>query len=170
MKEIYTRKTLPVVFSFACFIAVAAAGHAHAGVYYAYQDANGHLVLSNNPPPPGSKIIKTETLPEVTDQQIAEAQARDEAAAFDNRLSSLENAVGGLTGNLSAQSPAATSAPQGYGDDNIAVGVTSGPTIIRRQPRRPITRPPNSRNDFPNREPGDRAPAPPQPRTPGRTG
>jgi hypothetical protein len=40
----------------------------------AYQDPDGKLVISNKPPPPGSKIIKQENLPEVTDDEVPQAQ------------------------------------------------------------------------------------------------
>ena len=49
----------------------------YAGDYYAYQDPNGNLVISNNVPPPESKIIRKETLSEVTDQQISESEYRE---------------------------------------------------------------------------------------------
>src|SRR4029077_9860955 len=121
------------------------------GDYYAYQDANGKLVISNNAPPPGSKIIKKETLSEVTDQQIAESQVREDTAGFDNRLSSLENTIGELTENLRVQNEAIDNLQQGHGDTNIAVGVTQGPTIVRKVPHK-IRRPTNLKNNLPNRQ------------------
>ena len=45
--------------------------------YYIYQGANGELVISNKQPPPGSKIIKQQNLPEVTDSEAPPAQQRD---------------------------------------------------------------------------------------------
>src|SRR5205823_3462548 len=89
MKSIDARTTWRMVFSFSWFVALAVVGHAYGGDYYTYQDLNGKLVISNNAPPPGSKIIKKETLSEVTDQQIAESQVREDTAGFSNRLSSL---------------------------------------------------------------------------------
>jgi hypothetical protein len=38
------------------------AAKADAGEYYIYQDSKGGLVVSNQKPPPGSKIIKQQTL------------------------------------------------------------------------------------------------------------
>jgi hypothetical protein len=151
MKGINARTTCWMVFSFSWFIALAVIGHAYGGDYYAYQDANGKLVISNNAPPPGSKIIKKETLSDVTAQQIAESQVREDTAAFDNRLSSLENTIGELTENLRVQSEAIDNLQQGHGDTNIAVGVTQGPTIVRKVPHK-IRRPTNLKNNLPNRQ------------------
>jgi hypothetical protein len=110
------------------------------------------LVISNNAPPPGSKIIKQETLSEVTDQQIAESQVREDTAGFANRLSSLENTIGELSENLRAQSEATDNLQQGHGDTNIAVGVTQGPTLVTRVPHKKIKHPSNFKNNLPNRQ------------------
>ena len=92
-----------MVFSFSWFMALAVFGHVYGGDYYVYQDRNGKLVISNNAPPPGSKILKRETLSEVTDQQIEESQVREDTARFDNRLSSLENTISELSNSLRVQ-------------------------------------------------------------------
>jgi len=42
--------------------------------HYIYQDPDGKLVISNKQPPPGSKIIKQQNLPEVTDGEVPQAQ------------------------------------------------------------------------------------------------
>ena len=42
--------------------------------YYIYQGPNGELVISNKQPPPGSKIIKQQNLPSVTDSEVPQAQ------------------------------------------------------------------------------------------------
>jgi hypothetical protein len=84
----------------------------------------------------GSKVIKKETLSEVTDQQIMESQLRENRIAFDNGLSSLERNVGELTENLRAQSEVINSGPEGYGDTNIAVGVTQAPIIVAKSSRK----------------------------------
>jgi len=152
MKSIDPRTTWRMVFSFSWFVALAVVGHAYGGDYYTYQDLNGKLIISNNPPPPGSKIIKKETLSEVTDEQIAESQVREDTAGFANRLSSLENTVGELTENLRVQSEATDNLQQDHGDTNIAVGVTQEPTIVRKVPHRKINRPTNLRNNLPNRQ------------------
>ncbi len=152
MKSIDPRTTWRMVFSFSWFVALAVVGHAYGGDYYTYQDLNGKLIISNNAPPPGSKIIKKETLSEVTDEQIAESQVREDTAGFANRLSSLENTVGELTENLRVQSEATDNLQQGHGDTNIAVGVTQEPTIVRKVPHRKINRPTNLRNNLPNRQ------------------
>ena len=127
------------------------ATQAYSGEYFIYQDAKGGLVISNQKPPPGSKIIKQETLSEVTDQQIAESQVREDSAGFDNRLSSLENTIGELSENLRAQGEAMDNLQQGHGDTNIAVGVTQGPTIVRKVPHK-IKHPTNLKNILPNRQ------------------
>jgi len=152
MKSIDPRTTWRMVFSFSWFVALAVVGHAYGGDYYTYQDLNGKLIISNNAPPPGSKIIKKETLSEVTDEQIAESQVREDTAGFANRLSSLENTVGELTENLRVQSEATDNLQQDHGDTNIAVGVTQEPTIVRKAPHRKINRPTNPKNNLPNRQ------------------
>ncbi len=152
MKSINARTTWWMIFSFSWFAALAVVGHAYGGDYYTYQDLNGNLVISNNAPPPGSKIIKQETLSEVTDQQIAESQVREDTAGFANRLSSLENTVGELSENLRAQSEATDNLQQSHGDTNIAVGVTQGPTLVTRVPHKKIKRPSNFKNNLPNRQ------------------
>jgi hypothetical protein len=152
MKSIDARTTWRMVFSFSWFVALAVVGHAYGGDYYTYQDLNGKLVISNNAPPPGSKIIKKETLSEVTDEQIAESQVREDTAGVANRLSSLENTVGELTENLRVQSEATDNLQQDHGDTNIAVGVTQEPTIVRKAHHRKINRPTNLRNNLPNRQ------------------
>jgi len=110
------------------------------------------LIISNNAPPPSSKILKKEILSEVTDQQIAESRVREDTAGVANRLSSLENTVGELTENLRVQSEATDNLQQDHGDTNIAVGVTQEPTIVRKVPHRKINRPRNLRNNLPNRQ------------------
>ena len=152
MKSINARTTWRMIFSFSWFVALAVVGRAYGGDYYTYQDLNGNLVISNNAPPPGSKIIKQETLSEVTDQQIAESQVREDTAGFANRLSSLENTVGELSENLRAQSEATENLQQSHGDTNIAVGVTQGPTLVTRVPHKKIKRPSNFKNNLPNRQ------------------
>ena len=152
MKSIDARTTWRMVFSFSWFVALAVVGHAYGGDYYTYQDLNGKLVISNNAPPPGSKIKKKETLSEVTDEQIAESRVRQDTAGVANRLSSLENTVGELTENLRVQSEATDNLQQDHGDTNIAVGVTQEPTIVRKVPHRKINRPTNLRNNLPNQQ------------------
>ena len=43
------------------------ATEAQAGEYYIYRDSNGGLVISNQKPPPGSKIIKQQSLPDLAE-------------------------------------------------------------------------------------------------------
>ena len=159
MTGINARTTLKLVLSFSWFVAFVVVRPAYAGDYFIYQDPNGKLVISNHAPPQGSNIIKRETLSEVTDQQIMESQVRENQLALDNRLSSLERSVGELTENLRAQSEVITNVPEGYGDTNIAVGVTQAPLIPAKPPHRKFNRPANSRPNLPNAHPRSSAPA-----------
>jgi hypothetical protein len=159
MKSINTRTTLKLVISFSWLVALAVARPGYAGEYYIYQDPNGKLVISNYAPPQGSNVIKKETLSEVTDQQIIESQLRGKRAAVDNRLSSLERSVGELTENLRAQGEVINNVPEGYGDTNIAVGVTQAPIIIAKPSHKKFNRPANFKRNFPNAQPRHVAPA-----------
>jgi hypothetical protein len=159
MKGTNARTTLKLVLSFSWFIALVVVRQGYAGDYYIYQDPNGKLVISNHAPPQGSNVIKRETLSEVTDQQIMESQVRENQLALDNRLSGLERSVSELTENLRAQSEVITNVPEGYGDTNIAVGVTQAPLIAAKPPHRKFSRPANSRHNLPNAQPRSSAPA-----------
>ena len=159
MNSINARTTLKLVFSFFWFVALVVVRLGYAGEYYIYHDPNGKLVLSNYSPPPGSNVIKKETLAEVTDQEIMESRLRENQLAVDNRLSSLEQSVGDLTENLRAQGEVITNMPEGYGDTNIAVGVTQGPIIVAKPPHRKFDHPANFRRNLPNAQPRPVAPA-----------
>ena len=159
MKGTNARMTLKLVLSFSWFIALVVVRQGYAGDYYIYQDPNGKLVISNHAPPQGSNVIKRETLSEVTDQQIMESQVRENQLVLDNRLSGLERSVSELTENLRAQSEVITNVPEGYGDTNIAVGVTQAPLIAAKPPHRKFSRPANSRHNLPNAQPRSSAPA-----------
>ena len=151
MKSINAHMTWLMFFSFSWVIALAVVGEVYGGEYYVYQDLSGKLVISNNAPPPGSKILKRETLSEVTDQQIAESQVRENTAGFDNRLSSLENTISELSNNLRVQGETIDNLQQGRDDTNIAVGVTQGPTMFTKVPHKNIKRPANLKNNLSNR-------------------
>jgi hypothetical protein len=69
--------TLHLAFCFALFLGLAVVTQGQAEEYYIYHDPNGELVISNKPPPPGSKIIKQQNLPEVTDGEAPQAQQHD---------------------------------------------------------------------------------------------
>src|SRR6266550_3774307 len=141
MKSINARTIWRMALSFSWVIALAVVGDVYGGEYYVYQDLSGKLVISNNAPPPGSKILKRETLSEVTDQQIAESQVSEDTAGFDNRLSSLENTISELSNNLRVQGEAIDNLQQGHDDTNIAVGVTEGPTRVTKVPHKNIKTP-----------------------------
>ncbi|HSE86869.1 MAG TPA: hypothetical protein VLJ79_11650 [Candidatus Binatia bacterium] len=159
MKSINARTTLKLILSFSWLIALAVIEPGYAGDYYIYQDPNGKLVISNYAPPQGSNVIRKETLSEVTDQQIMESQLRENRVAVDNRLSSLERSVVELTENLRAQGEVINNVPEGYGDNNIAVGVTQGPTIVAKPPHKKFNRPPYFKRSLPNAQPRSAAPA-----------
>ena len=159
MKSINARTTLKLILSFSWLIALAVIEPGYAGDYYIYQDPNGKLVISNYSPPQGSNVIRKETLSEVTDQQIMESQLRENRVAVDNRLSSLERSVVELTENLRAQGEVINNVPEGYGDTNIAVGVTQGPTIVTKPPHKKFNRPPYFKRSLPNAQPRSAAPA-----------
>jgi len=63
---------LNLAFCFALFLGLAVVTQGQAEEYYIYQDPNGELVISNKQPPPGSKIIKQQNLPEVLQAQERE--------------------------------------------------------------------------------------------------
>jgi hypothetical protein len=159
MKSINARTTFKLVLSFFWFIALSFFRPGYAGEYYIYHDSNGKLVISNYAPPQGSKVIKKETLSEVSDRQIMESQLRENRLAVDNRLSSLERSVGELTENLRAQGEVINNAPEGYGDTNIAVGVTQAPIIVAKPPHKKFNRPGNFKRNLPNAQPRTAAPA-----------
>jgi hypothetical protein len=158
MKSINARTTFKLLLSFFWFIALSFFRLGYAGEYYIYHDSNGKLVISNYAPPQGSKVIKKETLSEVTDRQIMESQLRENRLALDNRLASLERSVSELTEDLRAQSEGINDGPEDYGDTNIAVGVTQAPIIVAKPPHRKFNRPANLKRNFPNTHPRPVAP------------
>ena len=72
MKSIIARATLVAVCI--CLLAGFTATRLHAGEYYIYQDAKGRLISLNQKPPPGSKIIKQQTLPDLADDESPQVQ------------------------------------------------------------------------------------------------
>jgi hypothetical protein len=56
------------------FVGFAAVTQAQAEDYYIYQTPNGALVITNNEPPPGSKIIKRFSFPEANDGEVPQGQ------------------------------------------------------------------------------------------------
>src|SRR6266850_6106283 len=80
-RRIYSRVTRPrrgvtlnLAFCFALFLGLAVITQGQAEEYYIYQGPNGELVISNKQPPPGSKVIKQQNLPEVTGSEVPQAQ------------------------------------------------------------------------------------------------
>ena len=68
--------TLNLAFCFALFLGLAVVPQGQAEEYYIYQGPNGELVISNKEPPLGSKIIKQQNMPEVTDSEVPQSQQR----------------------------------------------------------------------------------------------
>jgi hypothetical protein len=52
--------------------------HGQAEEYYIYYGPDGKLVISNKEPPPGSKIIKQRSFPELTYSAIPQGQQRND--------------------------------------------------------------------------------------------
>ena len=73
MKCINGRQILNLAFCFYLFLGMARATQVLAVEYYTYEDSNGKLVISNKKPPPGSKIIKSQDLPELVDTDNGKA-------------------------------------------------------------------------------------------------
>jgi hypothetical protein len=65
---------LNLAFCFALFLGLVVVTQGQAEEYYIYQNPNGELVISNKQLPPGSKIIKQQNLPEVTDSETPQVQ------------------------------------------------------------------------------------------------
>ncbi len=65
----------PTLLAF-CFYLLAgfAATRVHAGEYYIYQESKGGLVISNQKPPPGSKMIKQQSLPDTAEGETVQVQ------------------------------------------------------------------------------------------------
>jgi hypothetical protein len=61
-----------LVFGLFVFLGLALAAQGRAEEFYTYRDPHGNLVISNKPPPPGSKILKRQNLHEATDAEPAE--------------------------------------------------------------------------------------------------
>jgi hypothetical protein len=66
---------LNLAFCLVLFLGLAVVTQAQAEDYYFYEGRKGELVISNEKPPPGSKIIKR--LPGVTDREVPQAQAQE---------------------------------------------------------------------------------------------
>jgi hypothetical protein len=58
----------------ALFLGLAAIAPSLAEDYYIYRDPDGKLAISNKEPPPGSKIIRQHSWPELTDSEVSQSQ------------------------------------------------------------------------------------------------
>jgi hypothetical protein len=66
------------IYAFYLFLGIALATQGQAEEYYTYRDPDGKLIISNKPPPAGSKIIKQQNLPEVADSQIQDTKESED--------------------------------------------------------------------------------------------
>jgi hypothetical protein len=55
-------------------LGLATATSGQAEDYHIYRDPDGKLAISNKEPPPGSKIIKRDSFPEITDSEVPQRQ------------------------------------------------------------------------------------------------
>ena len=67
--NIYARSAL-----IGLFVTFTGAPAIHSGEYYIYRDIKGVLVISNQKPPPGSKIIKQQSLPDLAESDNPQVQ------------------------------------------------------------------------------------------------
>jgi hypothetical protein len=67
MKSIIARAALVAVCI--CLLVGFTATRLHAGEYFIYQDSKGRLIISNQKPPPDSKMIKQQSLPDVVETE-----------------------------------------------------------------------------------------------------
>jgi hypothetical protein len=82
MKSIVARTTLVAVWI--CLLVGFTATRLHAGEYFIYQDAKGRLIISNQKPPPGSKIIKQQTLFDTAESETTLVQDGNEMRPNEN--------------------------------------------------------------------------------------
>jgi hypothetical protein len=66
------------IYAFYLFLGIALATQGQAEEYYTYRDPDRKLVISNKPPPAGSKIIKQQNLPEVPASQIQDTKENED--------------------------------------------------------------------------------------------
>jgi hypothetical protein len=76
---------LNLAFCFALFPGLAVITQGHAEEYYIYQGPNGELVISNKEPPPGSKIIKQQNLPDASQAQEPGKQTEGSPKPFSSK-------------------------------------------------------------------------------------
>ncbi len=76
---------MTLAFCFALFLGLAVVTQGQAEEYYIYQGPNGELVISNKQPPPGSKIIKQQNLPEVTDDEVPKPKSQVKRSQTDRQ-------------------------------------------------------------------------------------
>jgi len=69
--NIYARSALSAFLLLSTLTGVPATESAE---YYIYRHPDGRLVLSNQKPPPGSKIIKQQSLPDLQDDESPQVQ------------------------------------------------------------------------------------------------
>jgi hypothetical protein len=65
-----TFATFRLGFCLSLFLGLALTTQGQAEEHYIYQNPHGKLVISNQPPPPGSNVLRKLDLPEPTDPQV----------------------------------------------------------------------------------------------------
>jgi len=83
VKTINARTSLSLVFCFYLILGLALTTQGRAEEYYTYRDPDGKLVISNKQPPPDSKIIRQQTLPDEIDHQ-SRPEERDDSKSNGN--------------------------------------------------------------------------------------
>ena len=76
MKCISVRTTLNLAVCFSLFV-----GGAQAAEYFIYRDPKGVLVISNQKPPAGSKIIKQQNMPDLADSETPQLEEPNETSS-----------------------------------------------------------------------------------------
>jgi hypothetical protein len=71
-----TFTTFRLGFCFSLFLSLALTTQGRAEEHYIYQNPHGKLVISNQPPPPGSNVLRKLDLPEPNDPQVQQPRER----------------------------------------------------------------------------------------------
>jgi hypothetical protein len=78
MRHINARITLILSFVFASLLVSFPVQQGNAAEYYIYRDPTGRLVISNQKPPLGSRIIRQRDFPEANASQVQQTNADNE--------------------------------------------------------------------------------------------
>jgi hypothetical protein len=78
-RPVKTFTTIRLGFYFSVFLGLALATQGQAEEHYIYQNPHGKLVISNQPPPPGSNVLRKLDLPEPADPQAQQPREGNDA-------------------------------------------------------------------------------------------